>query len=354
MVNVYLSSARNTALVNRRSCGVALVTARGIPQCAMTLEQAEMPPPYAGDDMTAVAAVTPNYGGLRDDTYTVRPYVAYMMSSTGGTNTCFTPGLIHGGDTIQFNYQGPWYTIWANDPNDPTKTAVVSPLLLSADTTQNQFDLTQGQRPLTPWGNWQSASSGAMPVPYRISRQPLYTKSAAATLELPSGAVIDLAVSGFETTDWAPAPAPLPSMQTFYSASTTATTTTTSTAATTPPVYYIMFSASGGIDALYIGGVRTPVNRPIFLMIGKTEQARRDPSGNSLGVLNKNTGRPTTNDEDLDNLWVVINPQTGVVSTAPVGAATDQRCMCAVGTSGRAIECGFSSSSAACSRRVPA
>ena len=87
-------------------------------------------------------------------------------------------------------------------------------------------------------------------------------------------------------------------MQYFYSGGTAATTTVSSTTATSPPVYYIMFSASGGVDALYIGGVRTPVSRPIYILVGKPEQAK------GLGVINIKTNpppHPTRNDEDLDN-----------------------------------------------------
>ena len=50
----------------------------------MTMEQAEMPPPYSGDDMTAVAGVTPNNGTYFDVNYIQHPYIAIMTSRPAG------------------------------------------------------------------------------------------------------------------------------------------------------------------------------------------------------------------------------------------------------------------------------
>ena len=98
-VSVYLGSARSTALANRRPCGVMLAsagTAGGMQNCVMVLEQAEVPAPYAGDTTAATATVQ------------VAAALTYAANMSSGAST---RNIVHTGDQIQFNYEGPWYTI---------------------------------------------------------------------------------------------------------------------------------------------------------------------------------------------------------------------------------------------------
>ena len=72
---------------------------------------------------------------------------------------------------------------------------------------------------------------------------------------------------------------------------------------------------SGSIFSVYQNGssFSGPVSQPIFLLVGKPDKAR--------GLA---TNSPTPNNyQDLDSKWVVINPQTGLVTVAPVAAGTD-------------------------------
>ena len=62
----------------------------------MTLQQCEVPPPYAGDTTNAAATVQGSGGGVY---------------CTATNNASFNTNLVHVGDTIQFNYEGPWYSI---------------------------------------------------------------------------------------------------------------------------------------------------------------------------------------------------------------------------------------------------
>jgi Tfp pilus assembly protein FimT len=253
-LNVYLGSARNWALVNRRPCGVVLAPSAGIGQAAMVLEQVEVPPPYAGDDITAAAQV--------------------QLTSAGtiqATLSAFNASLVHVGDTIQFNYQGPWYTI-SGAPGSGSLTAT--------------YDQTQQVVP------WSSTPSAAMP--YRIYRQPFSqggpNKSVTAPVQLPAGAVIDLTGSGTDAANFR--------------------ATGAADAADVSRVY-IMFSASGAVDRIYSSkaSLQGPIGQPIFLLIGRLDVAR--------GLA------ATQNYSDPGNLWVVINPQTGLISTAPVAVAGD-------------------------------
>ena len=121
------------------------------------------------------------------------------------------------------------------------------------------IDLSPGQ--LLPWGSQPSAS-----VPYRILRRPI--KSVASPLQLPGGAVIDLTNSGTDGGNFGGGPV------------------------------VIMFAPSGSLQRIYIGSnPPEKLNRRLYLLVG---------------LLEKEGGE---NLNDLGNLWVTLNPQSGMVTT---------------------------------------
>jgi hypothetical protein len=286
-INVFLGAARNTAMVTRRPCGVAIVPTVGIGQCGTSLQQLETPPPYAGDDASAMATIQQNVVG---GTYQVvlgggAPWQA------GGS---YTPGLVNNGDMIQFNGQGPWYLIAAVGAN-----GALTVTLSTSDVYQCQ---------IAPW-----TTTASVPMPYQINRMPQYNpstqgivvKSVVVPLQLPAGSVIDLTYSGIDPgnpancfrdyTDQPGAQADGVPVYIVFSPS-----GSVQTVAYTP-------NASGALGSTQIG----PVSTPIFLLVGKPDKARN--LSTATPPLNYNYG-------DLENIWVVINPQTGLVSTAPVAA----------------------------------
>ena len=82
----------------------------------------------------------------------------------------------------------------------------------------------------------------------------------------------------------------------------------------------LMFAANGSVDSYYIGGAPTPVTDPIFFLVGRRER-----------MLNTSlVPSPTSADQDrlpnvqdLGNVWVAINSQTGLIATDVVAVATD-------------------------------
>ena len=224
------------------------------PGFALTADQCEVPPCYCGDTEQSTASVT----------CTGTTITANLCANDSPTN------LLRNGDFIQFNNQGPIFMI--TTPNDSTTGYIVqtgSTWTLTCD--------TGGQ--LVPWG------ATALSVPYRIYRAPV--KSAAESLQLPAATVVDLYASGVGN---------------GYSG-------------LTGPITYdvtVLFLPNGSIAGVYSGAVATPVTDPIFLLVG--ERARV-----GINFTAGNTNETTfTNYQDLKNLWVVINPQTGLVSTGPV------------------------------------
>jgi len=247
-VNVYFGSARGLAMETGRPCGVMIQRLDAEPGCSMVLEQVEVPPPYAGESIDTRARLTWSIDG------TVGKVQAVLTG--GGIN----PALVHEGDRVRFNHQGPLYTI-VGEPSANAMTLVI--------------DLSQGQElPWPPVG----ADMPSEPVPFEIHRQP--TKSFADPLQLPAGAVIDLEASG--TADH------------FIGRG------------SRDPVY-ILFSPNGSVDRVYHGGHIHHATEPIFLLIGKREKVP--------AVAGEENFR------DLTALWVTLNPRTGLVITSNVGTA---------------------------------
>lgn len=263
-VNVYLNSARNRALETGMPCGVTFRNF-GAPGFALTADQCEVPPCYSGDTEQSMAQVTYVNGNIVNVTFV-----------DGTTPVTLPNGLIRPGDAIQFNYQGPLYAIAPTNTNPQTNpvdgngylAGVGSPALPLVAT----FDATQIQ--YVPWATTKT-------VPYRIYRSPI--KGAAQALQMPAGTVVDLTASG-------------------------------NTAAPGGNDFTILFSPNGGVACVYVAAAQILVTDPIFLLVGKRGR-----------MLNASQQPPTTDNKDQwanwqdgGNIWVVVNPQTGVVTSEVV------------------------------------
>ena len=157
-INVYCGAAQGEAMRTGRPCGVILQRVEGLPQCAMVLQQALVPPPYAGNEIGSavrlqITSSPPESSLIRVD-----------ATILGG----FTSNLVHVGDRMQINAQGPWYTIAGPDAGADG--------IIDGGPLELQLDLTGGGK--VPWTNQLSA-----PLPYQIIRRPI--KSSAKPLKLP-------------------------------------------------------------------------------------------------------------------------------------------------------------------------
>lgn len=119
---------------------------------------------------------------------------------------------------------------------------------------------------------------------FQIYRRPI--RLPGAPLTLPEGRVLDMSIATTSITAGLPAGSAGP--------------------------YVILFSPGGSVSGLFYGGSSgssISVTGPVHLLIGKTEQVA--PTATSM-----------TNWEDLENLWVAIHPQTGLVTRAEVASGT--------------------------------
>ncbi|MEN6405312.1 MAG: prepilin-type N-terminal cleavage/methylation domain-containing protein [Thermoguttaceae bacterium] len=212
--------------------------------------------------------VPASYNGLTENsTLVVTAVTTPSMATITGTSSDFDISQISVGDTIQLNGQGPWYTV------------TISTVTNSVTGT---LSLATGQ--LIPW------DATGNTVSYRINRLPSANnviKGGARPLQLPTAAVIDLSASGVGTTMFG------------------------------PQDVIILFSPSGSIEYLYFnGGPKYPTD-PVCLLIGKRERM--------LNTYNASSPESNkTNYQDLNNFWVVINPQTGLVTTGEVADSSSK------------------------------
>lgn len=253
-VSTYFSLARSRAIELNRPCGVMIERFAGEPRVGMVLHQVETPPPYSGESVGAVCRLQmTGYTALGQAT------VAVQFTPAIGLN------LVYPGDLIQFNGQGPYYTITGVDNGSGASLTAV-------------LDLSAGL--WVPWSNTPSLS-----MPYKIIRQP--QRSAASPLQIPAPVVIDFEASGNELPAYSFAP---------------------SGTGDTSPVY-VIFGPNGAVDRYYVHGAARPGIMPAYFLLGRRE---RVPAAQAEGGV--------ANFQDFENFWIGIMPQ-GMIVTEQVGIA---------------------------------
>jgi type II secretory pathway pseudopilin PulG len=260
-MNVFFGAARAQAMQSGRPVGVALERLRGQPQACLTLYQVEVPAPYAGELLTSVARLT--YRSSNQ-------YVAQFNMSISGFSA-----KVSVGDLVRLNHQGPLYSVTA----------------VAGSTAAIELDIRD--RKLFPWPT--SGQSSA--VSFEFYRQPI--RSAVAPMVLPAGVAIDLQASGIDSDrnyyGWfTPTPAELGS--------------------TSPNPVVLMFSPSGSLDRVYFSRATASrgyevLREPIYLLVG-----RRDRITVSQNVTASTSVEEYPNWFDPSSLWLMVSPQTGIVS----------------------------------------
>jgi prepilin-type N-terminal cleavage/methylation domain-containing protein len=314
-VNVYISSARNRAIEIGRSCGVIFRRANGtnFPTASIVLDQCEVPPTYAGDTTDSEVRVG-NYTYRPDgQTYFQDGRIVLKVRIQNGQ---FASNLIRPGDLMQFNGQGPFFTLVYDDPagslrtqppyvntsppppsmNPPNDPPIYdfapdangyydfgpSNLQVDAQGWVTSHWLTVALNPreiplqALPWGFFTQS------VPFLIMRQPV--KSSAEPLQLPAGSVVDLDFSG---TDF----------QSFKNQ---------------PNKSYdvaVIFSPNGSVEGYYWNNQPYPVLGPIFMLVGSQSRVRDFVNQQLLANPNLNE---LPNWADLSSVWITINYQTGM------------------------------------------
>jgi len=270
-VNVVFGAARNRAMETGRPCGVIIMRFEGREACSMLIDQVEVPPPFAGDVLDATARLQIASADDRWPDGALR-VTAQLEGSRAG--------MVAPGDTIQFNGQGPMYEVRGGNASAPQ---------LAVDDVHQSLTLP-----------WPVGGGQSRPVSYKVFRQPTspdqrpFTKSSAKAYELPSGAVIDLQFSGTDSDRNLDQPL-------FH----------TENDSLLRPIV-IMFSPNGSVDRLVVSGTVTPAVEPIYLLVGRNEKVAAETLEQS-------------NLTDMNNLWITLNPQTGLVNSSSMGKVDDDQ-----------------------------
>lgn len=330
LVNVFLNAARNRAIQTGRPWGVVIERQRGFPSASVLLHLCELPPPYAGNSRSAA---------FRLCTLSVDPQTG--MATVGATVNVgqLNDSLLRPGDVVYLNAHSQEYVVLSVNDSDADGYFDVNNL---ADSDSDgyydvppqaggfplvlQIGLRPGSSPtVLPWPVADPSTVSyplSEPVRFLISMQPEWSAAGllklpkgVGSLQLPEGTCIDmggidalgnlLATSGLDQGDlgtFRPRP-PNPSVS--------------------PPVpedvlpVVILFSPNGGVERVYCWWWDTitptpswqgrPPLGPVYLLIGQRDKVNRDitrPPGEQSNL------------EDLNSLWVVIQPTTGMVATA--------------------------------------
>jgi len=308
-VNVYFGSARIRAKEIGRSCGVVIERLKGQPECSMTLRQAEVPPPDAGDWMDSAVRVQDWSAGRADG----RVWLVVRLRAND-----FSNGLIRDGDLMQLNHQGPWYTIRnTNFTVDSHGYIDFTSGSVSDDWLDAPLALELADVPgqVTPWPT--KPEGWSQPVPFEILRQPMATN--AEPLELPSGTVIDLTVSGTDPTE---PPnlntAEIPQLGWEHAAEDDHDHDHVGLSPAMEPVL-IMFSPNGSVERViyhehdedatdHFDHRDVIVVDPIYLLVGRRENVPYDATDPDA----------VPNYQAATSLWITLSPQSGLVSTTGV------------------------------------
>lgn len=321
IVSTQFASAQSEAIARGRSVGVWMERLSADPSASMDLFLCEVPQTYAGDSENSVAQVKPPASAG------ITSFVLSMGTDVGWQNQ------LRPGDLVRFNYRGPQYVILGEplnklvpNPQDPTQVVLDS----TADSGSNPQTKTIFISSINPANPQLPIPSAG--VPYQIYRQPV--KLTGGVAQLPAGAVIDLVFSGVGSAQLFQSAAPVQSGSNTYTLSLQNTSTTSSFIDTTDATekaanqrlpIIVTFDKTGALENLYIRGPAAPsasggpkrvelqairLTTPIHFLVGKREKSY---SLNSTNVAGQNW-------TDLENIWVSLNPQTGLVTTAEVAA----------------------------------
>jgi prepilin-type N-terminal cleavage/methylation domain-containing protein len=287
MVAAVLANAQARALSTGRPVGVMFQRLSNQPATAtfkaphhsIEMFLCEVPPPWSGETTYDTCTYGQPNGGMVD---TLR----FVNAQLGATYTGIPKTEVAAGDQIRLNYRGRRYTITAVVPHPMNQNTIqaikVAPSLRHMGT------------PAT--------------FAYQIYRQP--RKTADPPAQVPIGSVVDLEYAGFSS-GWLGAldqlPAPNPKLSYHQ------------------PVI-VLFGPSGNLESVYWGrkdrnaqandpGVlenHAAITSPWCFLIGQPE-----PQGDTAVTQGKK------NHLNYDNVWIAINPQSGLVTTSEVGSDID-------------------------------
>lgn len=306
-VSVFFGAARSRAMETGRPVGVSIERLKMQPDAAVTLRMVEEPPLYAGDVIGARVRVRRLGATNRFQVLFAPPGdVAAMLTQV-------VP--VHVGDLMRFEYQAVPYRVLGLDLDldgnpdadadgiigDPGFPVGVNPvvMLVELDAAEGVVPAWPAATPNAPWPP-QGNGVGSRRLAFQITRRPQPT--AAAPVRLPGRTVIDLTASG--TDSMALTGPPLGFVPVDKDAVTPGVQD--------PSSVIVMFNPDGRVSTVSYQDAPRAVTEILYFLVGRWERMPAESGGAPLaedGLYNW---------QDITNFWIVINPNTGLVLTAPL------------------------------------
>ncbi len=306
-VNVFFAAARSRALETGRPVGVAIERLKIQSDAAVTLRMVEVPPVYAGDVI-----------GARVRVRRLGPPNLFQMlfPAPGDVATMLTQVVpVHVGDLVRLEYQGVTYRVVGLDANfdgtpdadsddiigDPGFAVGVNPvaMLVKLEPPDGVVPGWPSAAPNAPWPP-QGSGVGSRLLAFQIERRPEPT--AAAPVRLPGRTVIDLTASGTDSMALTGPPSG------FVPVDKDGATA----GMQDPSPVIVMFNPDGRVSKVYYQDTPRAVTEVLYFLVGRWERIPSESGGPPLaedGLYNW---------QDITNFWIVINPNTGLVLSAPL------------------------------------
>lgn len=333
VVSTFISSARTRAIENGRPAGVWLEGLNNDPASVLSLAYCEVPPPYSGDALNTkiMYSVVGSTLSVSDIAYWNTSWVSVAPLR-----------LIRIGDLIRLNNRPMTFLITdgpvdsngfltdpaVNTPDPPGPDIAAAPwILVPTNPSMMMYD-GSGNLVFPAAPNTGSSTDG---VSFEIIRQP--QKSAASSVELPPGTVIDLHYSGDEF--------PLRPKSDASKEYLVDLSAGNGLDAFDSPII-ILFDPTGAPNSVFRYSVDTaasgppppedpmhwkwgaePLIRPLYLMVGKGDKVglEFDPVPMKDDLLDPGDDL-SPNLIDPANYWVSISPINGTVSTDEVATVS--------------------------------
>jgi type II secretory pathway pseudopilin PulG len=285
-VNTFISSARNKALATGRSVGVAFERLEAEAQASTVLTLVEAPPPWSGDNVESKMLVRSN-GRI----------VGFSTASEIGWQIA----KVRPGDIIKFNFRNTAYRlVGPTDPFAAEPTDMNPWLFVHDDPRMSNVAPRIGQA---------NPSLPPTELPFQITRAPALNstfRSAAASYQLPVGTVVDLSVSGSDD---------IPTYGRFGRVE------LNDVAAVKSRPVMILFGPNGSLERVTYETVDSS-NTPTLVSFRPTAAlqflvGRRDGVGIGPDTVQNTPVDELPNWRDLDNFWISIYPQSGLIISNP-------------------------------------
>jgi prepilin-type N-terminal cleavage/methylation domain-containing protein len=298
LLSTMLAQAQARALATGRPAGVwiqrqASDINNDLANQSIDLFMCEVPAPYSGESSSSLCRIV----NPPPRAQTTPPFRQVNLFEAGGPSS-LPPKLIRRGDLVRFNYRGPLYKI-------------IGP---AADGEGVINGRSFNIQPQDAWTSLPALTPNSF-VPYQIFRQPM--KSAGEPVTLPVGAAIDLTWSGLGSSgvqfavpgdERVPAAERRNPLTNFPNQ-----VTGRPSLSGIPAPVLIMFGPSGNLASVYYSIpfqqtgqlVSEKAITPVYLLVGQSRS--------------ETFNWQATNLNNQNNIWVAVNPQSGLVTASEVG-----------------------------------